>query len=123
MVTVQMQKFSCSWGWLEVEGKRYEKDVVVHVDGSVTPRNVEVSKSYLRESFHIPLSELELDFLEAEDPEVVIIGGGHKGMMTITPRAKEILARYEVQAVTTPRAVELMNTEKRRFVAILHSTC
>jgi hypothetical protein len=40
-----MQKFSCSWGWLEVEGKRYEKDVVVHVDGSVTPRNVEVSKS------------------------------------------------------------------------------
>lgn len=122
-MTVQMQKFSCSWGWLEVEGKRHEKDVVVHVDGSVTSRNVEVSKPYLGEYFHIPLSELELDFLAAEDPEVVIVGGGYKGMMTITPRAKEILARYEVQAVTTPRAIELMDMEKRRFVAILHSTC
>jgi hypothetical protein len=118
-----MPKFACSWGWLEIDGKRFEKDVVVHVDGSVTPRETEKSMPYSREYFHIPLSELELGFLEDEKPEVVFIGGGHKGMMTMTPKAKELLARYDVMEGTTEKAVESMNGEKRRFVAILHSTC
>ncbi|MGD1061145.1 MAG: MTH938/NDUFAF3 family protein [Methanomassiliicoccales archaeon] len=118
-----MPGFACSWGWLEVNGKRFENDVVVHVDGSVTPREVELSMPYRHEYFHIPLSENELVFLEKEKPEVVIIGGGHKGMMTVTPKARELLSRYAVLEGTTEKAVELMNAEKRPFVAILHSTC
>ena len=118
-----MPKFACSWGWLEVDGKRYERDVIVHVDGTVSPRDTERSMAYRGEYFHIPLSELELDFLETEKPEVVIIGGGHKGMMTLTPKAKDILSRYVMRTGTTEKAVECMNDEPRRFVAILHSTC
>ncbi|MDD1770113.1 MAG: MTH938/NDUFAF3 family protein [Methanomassiliicoccales archaeon] len=118
-----MPKFACGWGWLEIDGMRFEKDVVVHVDGSVTPRAVELSHPYRTEYFHVPLSELELGFLEEEKPEVVIVGAGHKGMMTITPKAKELLSRYVVIEGTTENAVKAMNAEKRRFVAILHSTC
>jgi len=116
-------KYACSWGWLEVEGKRFEGDVIVHVDGTVTPRKTNLSIEYRKELFHTPLSELELGFLEEERPEVVIVGGGHKGMMTITPLAKEILAKFEIFSGTTEKAVEAMNREKRKFVAILHSTC
>ncbi len=116
-------RYTCSWGSLEIDGKRYEGDVVVHVDGSVTPRNTAASLGYRKELFHTPLSENELGFLDDEAPEVVIVGGGHKGMMTVTPLAKEILAKYKVFSGTTERAVEAMNREKRRFVAILHSTC
>ncbi len=116
-------RYSCSWGWLEVDGKRYEGDVIVHVDGSITPRDASSSLEYRRELFHTPLSERELGFLEDEEPAVVIIGGGHKGMMTVTPLAKEMLAKYEVISGTTEKAVEKLNAEKRRVVAILHSTC
>ncbi len=118
-----MAKFACSWGYLEVDGKRYDKDVVVHVDGSVTPRSVELSHPYRRDYFHVPLSEFELGFLEDERPEVVIVGAGHKGMMTITPKAREILLHYVLVEGTTENAVKAMNGEKRKTVAILHSTC
>jgi hypothetical protein len=118
-----MPKYACSWGWLEVDGKRYENDVVVHVDGSVTAREIDRSRSYRGEYFHVPLSENELGFVEKERPEVVIVGGGHKGMLVLTPKAKELLSGYVVLVGTTERAVELMNQEKRRFVAVLHSKC
>ena len=118
-----MPKYSCSWGYLEVEGKRFDMDVVVHVDGSVTPREVELSRPYRGEFFHVPLSEDELGFLDGERPEVVIIGAGHKGMLTLTPKAREILSKYVVFEGPTENAVKRMNEESRKFVAILHSTC
>ncbi len=119
-----MPKYACSWGYLEVDGKRFDGDVIVHVDGSITPRPIELSR-HLRgqDYFHVPLSEDELGFLEAENPEVVIIGAGHRGMMIVTPKAKEILSKYVVIEAMTENAVKAMNVETRRFVAILHSKC
>jgi hypothetical protein len=118
-------------GWLMVNGIRYEHDIIIHADGSVTERNCgcspalreKMNTTYLKDYFHAPLAEWELDFLDEERPEIVIIGAGFKGMLPITPRAKEILARYEHKVVPTQRAIELLAGENRRFVAILHSTC
>lgn len=70
-----------------------------------------------------PLSEKELDFLDQERPEVVIIGAGFKGMMQLTPRARDKLSGYRVFALTTDKAIEMMNREERWFAAILHLTC
>lgn len=111
------------FGWVSVGEARFSKDVIIHVDGSVTERQTKLSSGYRGEYFHLPLSEMELDFLETEKPEVIIIGAGHKAMMTLTPRAKEILAKYEVVELPTPRAQEQVNREQRRFVAIIHVTC
>ena len=118
-------------GWLAVNGTRYEHDIIIHADGRVTERNCgcspalreKMDKTYLNDYFHVPLAEWELDFLDEEKPDIVIIGAGFKGMLPITPRAKEVLARFEHKVAPTQRAIELLGTEKRRFVAILHSTC
>lgn len=118
-------------GWLMVNGTRYEHDIIIHADGSVSERNCgcspalreKMDKTYLNDYFHVPLAEWELEFLDVERPEVVIIGAGFRGMLPITPRAREILAKYEHKVVPTQRAIELLGTEKRRLVAILHSTC
>ena len=111
------------FGWVAIDGKRYDRDAIVHADGRITPRPTELSLPYRDDYFHTPLSEEELGFIEEEAPEVVIVGAGYKNMMLLTPRAKDILGRYELKVVSTQRAIELMGEEKRRFVAILHLTC
>ncbi len=116
-------RFEPNWGWIAIDGRRYDGDVVVHVDGSVTPRQVALSLPYRDELFHTPLSELELGFLEEERPKAVIIAAGHKGMMTLTPKAKEILDRFETRVALTPEAAKMASEEGRRFVAIFHLTC
>lgn len=116
-------RIEANWGWAEIDGRRYEGDLVIHADGTITPRETSLSFSYRKELFHTPLSENELGFLEGEAPEVVIISAGHKGMLTITPKAKEILGRYECKVVMANEAARLASSERRRFVAILHLTC
>lgn len=112
-----------SWGSIIVDGQRYDGDVVVHVDGQVTARRTDLSLPYRRELFHTPLSEGELGFIIEEGPEVIIVAAGFKGMLTLTPEAKEMLGPYETKVLLTPEAVEAVNKEGRRFVAFLHLTC
>jgi hypothetical protein len=106
-----------------MNGKRFAHDVIVHSDGRVERRRVELSLPYRGEYFHTPLSEKELDFLEEEKPEVLIIGAGFKGMMLLTPLAIERLRGCQVFILTTDKAIEMMNRGSKRFVAILHLTC
>lgn len=118
-------------GWLMVNGTRYEHDIIIHADGSVTGRNcgcspalrAQLPQDYLSDYFHVPLTEHELEFLRDEMPEIVIIGAGFRGMLPLTPKAKDILAGYDHKIMPTPKAIEYLGTEGRRFVAILHSTC
>jgi hypothetical protein len=119
------------FGWFTVNGTRYEHDIIIHADGSVTGRSCgcspstrgQLSEVYLGDYFHAPLTEGELGFLQEERPEVVVIGAGYRGMMPLTPRAKAILAEYEHKVLSTPGAIEHLGTEARSFVAVLHSTC
>jgi hypothetical protein len=116
-------KVEANWGWIAIDGKRYDGDVVIHVDGSITPRETSLSHPYRRELFHTPLSEAELGFLEKEMPEVVIVAAGHKGMLTLTPKARKILSSFETKVVITEEAARLASNESRRFVAFFHLTC
>jgi hypothetical protein len=119
------------FGWLRVDGRKYESDVIIHADGQVTERNcgcspalrAQLSPTYVNDYFHTPLAEWELDFLEREAPEVVIVGAGFKSMLPITPKAREVLSNYELRVRSTQEAIALVNGEERRFVAILHLSC
>jgi hypothetical protein len=111
------------FGHVTIDGQRYEKDVIIHVDGTITERPTVISLDYRDDYFHTPLSERELGFVGDERPEVVIIGAGYKIMMLLTPRAKEMLAPYELRVTSTQEAIDLVAKETRRFVAILHLTC
>ncbi len=111
------------FGWVSIGGIRFTKDVIIHADGTVTERNASPSMKYKGDYFHLPLSEGELEFLEAEKPEVVIIGAGHKAMLLLTPRAREIMSRYDHVVLSTQRALEVIRKEERRLVAIIHLTC
>ena len=113
-----------SFGSVKLFGKKYEKDVVLHVNGSVTKRKKKKSREFKPlYGGHTPLSEKELDFLEEEKPKVVYVGIGYDSALPITDDAKKTLSKYESVVMSTPEIVEKVRQEKRKLVAIIHVTC
>ena len=112
-----------SFGWVEINGVKYEKDIIVHTDGSVTKRKKKKSRDLKPIYGHTPLSERELEFLEDEKPDVVYIGTGHEAALPITPEALHILEEYETVILPTPELIERIFQEKRKLAAVIHVTC
>jgi len=112
-----------SFGTVTIFGRKYEKDIIVHVDGSLTKRKKKKSKDLKPIYGHTPLSEKELDFLEEEKPEVIYVGTGYDAALPITEDAQKILSRFETVVMPTPEVIDKMEHEKRKFVAIVHVTC
>ena len=111
------------FGWIKVGGEKYEKDIILHADGTVTKREKKKSKVLKDLYGHTPLSERELNFLSQEKPEVVYIGTGHQSALPITPEAMSILGKYETVILPTQKVTEKINHEKRKMVALIHVTC
>jgi hypothetical protein len=112
-----------SFGSVKLFGKIYEKDIIVHVDGSITKREKKKSKPLKSIYGHTPLSEKELDFLEEEKPEIVYVGTGYDAALPITGEAQAILANFNAIVMPTPEIVEKIEKEKRRMISIVHVTC
>ena len=115
--------FNSEFGWAELQGKRYEFDIVVHVDGSVTKREKGLSKKQKQKYGHTPLTRKELKELGKEAPVMIIIGTGHNGSMPLTPKAERFLEDYLYFIGKTPMALEKLATCEEKAVALLHVTC
>jgi len=110
-------------GWVVVDNIRYDYDVIVHPDRSVTKRSKKKSKKLKKKFGHTPLAGHELAFLDREKPEVVFIGTGQFGDLPLTTDAERILRQYTSTILPTPEVVDLLESESRPFVAILHVNC
>ncbi|MGB7789005.1 hypothetical protein [Methanoregula sp.] len=111
------------FGWIEIGGTRYEHDIIIHTDGTVSKRRKKLSKLRREEYGHTPLSAEELDFLEKERPSVVYIGTGQYGDLPLTPDATDLLAPYAPTIGPTPDILSLIGQEKRKYAAVVHVTC
>jgi hypothetical protein len=54
---------------------------------------------------------------------MVFIGTGQSGDLPVTPAAAEILERHHAVIRPTPDILVLIELEKSRYVAVLHTTC
>jgi hypothetical protein len=111
------------FGWVMIDGVRYDHDVIMHCDRKVTRRQKNLSKKLKCIYRHTPLSETELDILASEQPAVVYIGTGQVGDLPIAPGAQLVLKRYETIMQKTPEIMDLLAEEKRPFIAVLHVKC
>ena len=111
------------FGWIETGGTRYDHDIVIHTDGTVSKRRKKLSKQYKGEYGHTPLSAEELAFLEKERPEVVYIGTGLYGDLPLTPDALTLLEPYMPVIGPTPDLLPLLEQERRVYAAVVHVTC
>jgi hypothetical protein len=111
------------YGWVEIDNSRYDHDVVVHLDRTVTKRSKKKSKKFRKNYGHTPLTKHDLAFLKSEKPEVVFVGTGQYGDLPITVDAHRILLHYKTIVRPTPEILDLLTGESRPSVAILHVTC
>lgn len=108
---------SAFFGSFIIDGKRYDCDVVISWKGEVHER---------KKTHEFTKAEL-LGVLMAE-PEVVVVGTGHSGVVKVESGV-EVAARLEgVELIIkqTPEAVQEYNKlarAKKKVVAVLHSTC
>lgn len=120
---MKIESVKSKFGWIKVNGEKYEKDVVIHSNGSITKREKKKSKDLKPDYGHTPLSERELEFLPTEQFEALYIGTGHEAALPITPKALEILKKYNAAILPTPQAIGEIAKEQRKFVALIHVTC
>jgi hypothetical protein len=122
-VSTNDQSMKSEFGWIEIDQVRYEHDVIIHRDGSVTKRSKKKSKELKSTYGHTPLSDHELEIIEKEKPKIVFIGTGQYGDLPITPEAKKELSRFETVIRPTPEILDILKKERRPYVAIIHVTC
>ena len=111
------------FGWIKVNGEKYEKDIVIHSDESITKREKKKSKDLKPDYGHTPLSERELEFLPKEQFDALYVGTGHEAALPITPQALETLKKYNATILPTPEVIGKIMQEQKPFVAIIHVTC
>jgi len=111
-----------SFGVIEIDGKRFEHDVVIE-HGKVTKRRKGPSKPLRDQYGHTPLSEHE------EIPwsnDRLIIGTGYYGDLPVTPDLREQARRRKVKLIEQPteQACKLLATlDDEQITAILHVPC
>ena len=117
-----MQARLVGFGQLEIEGQRYDHDVVLE-QGRIRKRRKGPSKPYRDEYGHTPLSA---DEAIPWDAPVLIIGSGAAGQLPVMP---EVLAEAEARGVevivepTRDACARLASLAPETYTAILHVTC
>ncbi len=110
------------FGVLEIDGRRYEHDVVI-AGGSIRKRKKGPSKPYRSDYGHTPLSADEAIPWGAP---VLIIGSGAAGQLPVMPQVLAEAKRRGVEVIIEPTADacrRLETVDPASVAAILHVTC
>ncbi len=115
------------FGYIVIDGRRFDHDVVVRADGTVEARKKELSSKYKRFIGHTPLGPEEAADLVKDNPEIIVIGTGQYGVLPIHGEAEKILKESGAKIVKlkTPDAIKEYNrlSSKHKVTALFHVTC
>jgi hypothetical protein len=110
------------FGLLEIDGRRYEDDVVID-RGDVRKRRKKPSKAYRDRYGHTPLSaDEEIPWTGRR----LIVGTGAYGSLPIMPEVEAEARRRGIELVSVPTAEAcrlIEGLDRRDVLAVLHVTC
>ena len=111
------------FGKITVDGKTYEHDIVVYPSGRVEKRKKWLSKEKHGTSHRLDPDELG-EYL-SEEFDVLLVGTGFYGKLSLLPESRELVRGKEVVELPTGKAVERFNElwGKRKVLAVFHVTC
>ena len=109
---------SYDFGRIVINGKRYNSDLIVFPD--------KVREGWWRKEGHRLHVEDLKDVLEAK-PEMLVVGTGHSGLMTVPPETRKHVESEGIELIAqkTTEACKTFNrlVKSRKVVAALHLTC
>jgi hypothetical protein len=111
------------FGSITIQGKKFEKDVLVRLNGKVEKRKKKLSREIFGTSHIISLPEAQ--YVYEESAEKIIIGTGQSGMVKLSDEAAEFFQQKECRAVLfpTPEAIQVWNEAKGKCLGLFHITC
>ena len=109
---------SYDFGRIVINGKRYNSDLIVF------PDNVR-DDWWRKEGHRLHVEDLK-DVLEAK-PEVLVVGTGYSGLMTVPPETRNYVESEGIELIAQKTAVACKTfnrlVKSRKVVAALHLTC
>lgn len=108
-----------SFGTINIDGKDYSKDIVIH-KGKIEKRKKKASRKFRDQFGHTPLSTSENI---PWDCKKLIIGTGHSAGLPVMKEVKKKAKKKGVKLVLmdTPDAILMINEKDTNL--ILHLTC
>ena len=112
-----------SFGSIRVEGKSFDHDIIINLEGEVHKRKKKLSKAVYGSSHTIYLPEIE--YVYQEKAEGLIIGSGQYGVARLSEEASEFLEARHCRVImkNTPEALEEWNRQEGRWIGLFHITC
>ena len=111
------------FGSITIEGKTYEYDVIIRLDGDVKKRKKKLSKSVYGTSHIVSLDEAR--HIYEKGANRLIIGSGHNGILKLSDEAENYFEKKKclINLLPTPEAMESWNEARDDVIGLFHVTC
>lgn len=111
------------FGSITVDGKTYEHDIIIRLNGRVEKRKKKLSKAVYGTSHTVSIEETE--FVYKTGAIGLIVGTGQYGVLELSGEALEFLKEKgcNVELLPTPEAIQLWNEKKGQNIGLFHVTC
>jgi hypothetical protein len=121
-----MSRRGCSdtgFGWIEIDGERYEHDVLIRLDGTIKKRKKQLSKRIYGTSHTISLDEAK--HVYEKGARVLVVGTGQDDNVRLSPEAEGYFEQRgcRVQLLATPAALGVWNEAGECAIGLFHVTC
>lgn len=112
-----------AFGSITIDGEDYDRDVFIRLSGKVKKREKKLSKEVYGTS-HI-ISPAEVMHVYQEGAELLVIGAGQYGMVTLSDEAADYLLQHQCRVVLFPmkEAITAWNEAKGAVIGLFHVTC
>ena len=118
-----MQIKGTSFGSITIDGKIYDHDVLIRLDGAIAKRKKKLSKKLYGTS-HV-VSEDEAKFVFEKGSELLVLGSGQEGNVRLSSEAETYLTKKGCKVVIqpTPEALRVFNNARGKKIGLFHVTC
>jgi hypothetical protein len=112
-----------SFGSITIEGKEFDYDVLIRLNGEVEKRKKKLSKAIYGTSHVLSLDEAK--YVYEKGTNRLIIGSGQYGNVELSDEAADYFKRKECQVDLwpTPEAIGAWNKAKGLVIGLFHVTC
>jgi len=114
---------STEFGSITIDGRAYQRDVIIRLNGKVEKRKKALSKEVYSTSHIISLEEAKQVY--EEGAERLIVGSGQSGMVKLSDEAVQYfkLKGCKVELMPTPVAIRAWNEAKGAVIGLFHIPC
>lgn len=114
---------STSFGDITIDGRTYDHDVIIRLNGDIVKRKKKLSKKLYGTS-HV-VSKDEAEFVFEKGCGLLVLGSGQEGNVRLSPEAEAWFARKGCKVVIqpTPGALRVFNEARGKKIGLFHVTC